>query len=145
MHNLPDPERQPQFYTSVPMKRLLAFAIDTGVVALICAVIIPFTAFTAFFFLPFLFGAVSFVYRTVTLANGSATWGMRFAAIELRTGDGERLDAGTAALHTAGFMVSMMMPLLQVISIVMMLTSARGQGLSDMVLGTVALNRRAVA
>ena len=34
-------------------------------------------------------------------------------------------------------------PLLQVISIVLMLTRPRGEGLSDLVLGTVALNRRA--
>jgi hypothetical protein len=32
---------------------------------------------------------------------------------------------------------------LQVASVVLMLTSRRGQGLSDHVLGTVALNRRA--
>jgi hypothetical protein len=34
-------------------------------------------------------------------------------------------------------------PVLQVISIILMLTTAKGQGLSDSLLGTVMLNRRA--
>ena len=63
-------------------------------------------------------------------------------AIELRTRDDERFDLSTAFLHTAGFVVSFAMPLLQLISIVLMLSSERRQGLTDMVLGTVALNRR---
>ena len=49
-----------------------------------------------------------------------------------------------AFLHTLGYTVSIGMPLLQVISIVLMLTTERAQGLSDHVLGTVALNRRAM-
>ncbi|MEO1734456.1 MAG: RDD family protein, partial [Pseudomonadota bacterium] len=35
-------------------------------------------------------------------------------------------------------------PIVQVISVVLMLTNARAQGLTDHVLGTVALARRAV-
>ncbi|MGJ8558402.1 MAG: RDD family protein, partial [Sulfitobacter geojensis] len=41
-----------------------------------------------------------------------------------------------------GYSVSFAIPVLQLISIVLMLTSARRQGLTDMVLGTVALNKR---
>ncbi|WP_416361582.1 RDD family protein, partial [Leisingera sp.] len=80
---------------------------------------------------------------TVTIANGSATWGMRFAGIELRDGSGQRLGSGLAALHTAGYSLSLALPVLQVISVILMLTSARGQGLTDHFLGTVMLNRRA--
>ena len=48
-----------------------------------------------------------------------------------------------AALHTGLFYLACMIPVFQVGSIIMMLASARGQGLGDMVLNTVALNRRA--
>ena len=142
MFDLPDPDRQPQFYEAVPAKRLIAWAVDTVLVVLLCAVIVPFTAFTALFFLPFLFAVLNFIYRTATLASGSATWGMRFTSIELRRQDGTRLDGTTALMHTAGYTLSFMVPVLQVISVIMMLTTARGQGLSDTVLGTVMLNRR---
>ncbi|MEX0286934.1 MAG: RDD family protein [Paracoccaceae bacterium] len=142
MYHLPDPERQYQFYEGVPVKRLLAWVVDTVLIAILCVVAIPFTAFVGLFFLPLLFAVLSFVYRVATLAGGSATLGMRFAAIEFRTMDGERLDGSTALLHTIGYYLSFAFPIAQVISVVMMLTGARGQGLTDMVLGTVVLNRR---
>jgi len=85
---------------------------------------------------------LGFAYRTVTIARGSATWGMRLMSIELRTADDAPLDLSAAALHTLGYTVSLALPLLQVISVVMMLGTARRQGLTDMVLGTVCLNRR---
>ncbi|WP_299674863.1 RDD family protein [uncultured Roseobacter sp.] len=140
---LPDPQGQPDFYTDVPLKRLMAWAVDAVVTALACLVILPFTFFTAVFFLPLLFLVVGFIYRMVTLANGSATWGMRLFAIELRRPDGTPLDAGTAFAHTLGYSVSCAMAPLQLISIVMMATTDRGKGLTDHVLGTVMINRRA--
>ena len=54
-----------------------------------------------------------------------------------------RFDLGLAFAHTLGLTISFALPLLQVASIVLMLTRPRGEGLSDLVLGTVALNRRA--
>ena len=63
--------------------------------------------------------------------------------IELREHSGARLDGGSALLHTVGYTVSMAVPILQIISILLMLTTARGQGLSDHMLGTVMLKRRA--
>ncbi|MEY8827741.1 RDD family protein [Sedimentitalea sp. XS_ASV28] len=142
MYNLPDPDRQPEFYASVPVKRLLAWIIDMLVILLLCLVGVLLTAFVGAFFFGFLWLILSFCYRVVTLANDSATWGMRFVGIEIRTADGNRLDLPMALAHTAGYTVSIALPLLQVISIVMMLTGARGQGLTDAFLGTVALNRR---
>ena len=141
--HLPDPERQPEFYADVPVKRLLAWVVDTVVVGAICVAILPFTAFTGLFFLPALLLVVGFAYRVATIARGSATWGMRLLAIEFRDAAGRRFDLGLAVLHTLGFTVSVALPLLQVISIVLMLTTARAQGLTDHVLGSVALNRRA--
>jgi uncharacterized RDD family membrane protein YckC len=140
---LPDPELQSEFYADVPMKRLVAWLADTVLIALISLLIVPFTAFTGLFFFPLLMLMVGFAYRVVTIANRSATWGMRLMAIEFRAGNGERFGLGLAFLHTLGLSVSFAMPLLQVISVVLMLTTARKQGLTDLVLGSVAVNRAA--
>ncbi|MEL7125209.1 MAG: RDD family protein [Pseudomonadota bacterium] len=142
MH-LADPVTQPQFYRDVAGKRLLAWVVDTILVFLICLLILPFTAFVAAFFFLGLMAVVGFVYRLISLTGGSATLGMRLFAIEFRRADGTRFDLGTAFLHTVGYTVSWAVAPLQLISIVLMATSARGQGLTDMVLGTAALNRRA--
>ncbi|MGQ3489243.1 RDD family protein [Roseovarius pacificus] len=143
--HLPDPVTQPEFYSDVPAKRLLAWVVDTVLIVLICLLIVPFTAFTGLFFFPFLLLIVGFAYRVVTIARGSATWGMRLVSLEFRKLDGQRFDLSMALLHTLGLTISFGFPILQVISIVLMLTTERGQGLSDHVLGTVALNRRATA
>lgn len=140
---LPDPVTQPEFYADVPFKRLVAWLVDTLIIVVICLLILPFTAFTGLFFFPAMVLVVGFAYRVVTLANRSATWGMRLIALEFRDSAGERFGAGMAVAHTLGTTISFAMPLLQVGSIVMMLVSARRQGLSDHLLGTVALNRAA--
>ena len=141
--HLPDPVIQPEFYADVPMKRLLAWLVDTILIALICLLILPFTAFTGLFFFPLLMLMVGFAYRVITIANRSATWGMRLMAIEFRTAQGERFGLGLATLHTLGTSFSFALPVLQVISVVLMMTTARGQGLTDHLLGSVALNRTA--
>ena len=143
--HIPDPVTQPEFYSDVPAKRLIAWVVDTILIVLICLAILPFTAFTGILFFPFLLLTVGFAYRVVTIARGSATWGMRLVALEFRTLDGRRFDLAMAVMHTLGFTVSFALPVLQVLSIILMLTTARAQGLSDHVLGTVALNRRALA
>ena len=90
-----------------------------------------------------MYAVISFMVRVVTLANWSGTPGMRLMAIELRTGQGERFDLGSAFMHTLGYAVSLAVFPLQLISIVLMLTSSRAQGLSDHILGTAALNKAA--
>lgn len=141
--HIPDPETQPDFYADVPLKRLIAWLADTVLVLLACLAILPFTAFTGIFFFPALMLTVGFAYRVVTIANGSATLGMRLVAIEFRRTDGARFDLAHAFWHTMGFTVSCIFAPLQVISVVLMLTGPRAQGLTDHVMGTVALNRRA--
>ena len=118
---------------------------DTCVILMLSLVVVLLTAFVGAFVWPLLYLVVGFVYRVATIAGGSATWGMRFVGIELRDAYGAHLNGGQALAHTAGYTVSMALPLLQVISILMMLTGSRAQGLTDAVLGTVALNRRAYA
>jgi len=131
MTHLPDPITQSGFYDSVPVKRLLAW------------VILPFTGFLGLFIFPVFWLVVGFAYRVITIANGSATWGMRLASIELRNSAGARLDLTEAALHTFGYTISIGTFFIQAVSIVLMCASARGQSLTDHVLGTVMLNKQA--
>ncbi len=136
----PDPDQFPHLYAGVTAKRGLAWVLDSLIVLLLVLVAIPFTAFVGLFFLPLLWLTVGFLYRWVTLARGSATPGMRFCGIEIRAPGGARLDAASAALHTLGYTVSVAVFPLQLVSIASMILSRRGQGLTDHVLGTVAVN-----
>ncbi len=142
--SLPDPDYQAEFYTDVPAKRLIAWVLDTLLISLIVGVAVMLGFLLPLFFLPFLYFCVSFTYRWLTIAGGSATPGMRFIAIELRNRDGRKLDGGQAFLHTAGYAFSVVTVPLQLISIIMMLLTPRRQGLTDTVLGTAAINRRAL-
>ncbi len=150
MHNsnpaydhLPDPIAQPEFYAGVPTKRFLAWLVDSLLIIAFCVLGVILTLGIGFFFLPALVLVIGLIYRTATLAHGSATWGMALMAIELRRHDGTRLDPLTAGLHTLGYSASMAFVVPQVVSVLMMLAGNRGQGLSDLVLGTAMINRRA--
>jgi uncharacterized RDD family membrane protein YckC len=141
--NLPDPMVQPEFYDSVTIKRGLAWMIDAALILALVVPIVVMTLFIALWFLPLLFFVVGFIYRVATLTGGSATWGMRLMSIEFRDSRGEHFDFSQAFMHTLGYTVSMSIFPLQLISIAMMFLTERGQGLTDMLLGTVAINRRA--
>ncbi|WP_166415761.1 RDD family protein [Cochlodiniinecator piscidefendens] len=140
---LPDPEREADFYADIPTKRFFAWIIDTVLTTVITIIIVPFTAFTAVFFLPFLFLVVNFLYRWATLSNRSATWGMRLVSIEFRSRDGQTFDGSLALLHTLGSTIQWSMILPQLASIFTIVTTSRSQSLTDMVLGTAAINHRA--
>ena len=142
---LPDPVHDAGFYANVPAKRLFAWGVDVALTLGLTLLAIPLTAFTGLFYLPLLWLLVSFLYRWGTLAGGSATWGMRLAAIEIRDRTGARLDGATAFLHTLLYSVAMGTFLIQLLSMVLMLVTDRRQGLHDMILGTAALNRAAAA
>lgn len=139
----PDPEFQPEFYADVPLKRLIAWVVDSIVLLLLTAAVVVFTLFTALFALPVVFVTLNIAYRTVTIARAGATPGMWLAAIELRDARGERPDALIAFLHTLGFVVASALVVPQIVSVALMLLTPRGQGLSDLVLGTVVINRPA--
>ncbi|CUH77572.1 RDD family protein [Tropicibacter naphthalenivorans] len=142
LSHLPDPVHQAEFYESVTIKRGLAWVIDALFIGIL-ATAVSLVTIVGVFFWPVFFLVVGFLYRWMTLASGSATWGMRIMAIEFRDAYGQRLDGGQALLHTLGYTISMSMVLVQVVSVILMFTTERGQGLTDLVLGTVALNRRA--
>ncbi|MEO0485013.1 MAG: RDD family protein [Pseudomonadota bacterium] len=137
---LPDPVSQPGFYADVPLKRLIAFFIDVVIIAVLSTLIaIATLGLGAILF----FGIGGFLYRVLTIAQGSATWGMRFMGIELLRHDGERFTFLDALIHTASFYISFAMAPAQLISVAMMAFTQRGQGLTDMLFGTVAVNRTA--
>jgi uncharacterized RDD family membrane protein YckC len=140
---LPDPDHQAQFYADVPLKRALAWCVDAILIALVTVVVVLFTLFLGLFFLSVLYMTISFLYRTISLARNSATPGMRLMAIEFRDRTGARFDLGTAFLHTLGYTLTISTVLPQLLSMGLMLTTARGQGLTDLVLGTVAINKPA--
>jgi uncharacterized RDD family membrane protein YckC len=140
---LPDPDRQAEFYEGVTARRLTAWLFDLLIIGLLTAVAIPFTLFTALFYIPALYLFVGFIYRTVFIAGRSATPGMRLTGIEFRGSDGRRFDLGSAFLHTLGYTLSWAIAPLQLVSVILMMTNQRGQGLTDLVMGSVAIRRPA--
>lgn len=145
MAGLPDPTREPGFYRGVPLRRFFAWLIDLVIVTAIgVPIAVLFGLFTlgfGFALFPVVVTAVAFAYRTLTLADGSATWGMRFCGIEFRRGDGSRFDLATAGLHTLIQTVAFMFFVLQLISCATIFTTRYRQSLPDLILGTTALHR----
>lgn len=133
----------PDIHSDTPTKRLLAWIVDTVIIAIPTMIIVAMTLFIATPLAPFIFAVLSFLYRWVTLAQGSATLGMRLFAVSIRNLDGSPLDNTTAFLHVAGYFVSVAIFPLQLISIGLMLITERKQGLTDHILGTAAFNNSA--
>ncbi len=138
---IPYPHSHPEFYESVTTKRFFAWLIDSIIVLGILIITSPFTFFVSLFLFPFFYAAIDFVYRTATLTMGSATFGMRLMAVELRHESGHRLDFVTSLFHTIGLYVSYAFVLVQIASIGMMVTRDDRKGLTDLVVGTVMVNR----
>jgi uncharacterized RDD family membrane protein YckC len=147
MAGLPDPERDRQFYDGVPARRLAAWVFDLAIILAIgvpVAIVFGLATFGfGFALFPLVVASVGFLYRTASIASGSATWGMRFMGIELRRHDGSRFDLTTALLHTGIYTVSFSVIVLQIISCGAILTTRYGQGLNDIILRTTAINRPA--
>lgn len=141
--HLPDPHSQDEFYADVPLKRFLAFLVDTALLLVVTILLVIFTLGLAVIFIVPVWWLLNFAYRAISLANASATPGMRLFAIEFRNARGQLFNPSEAFLHTLGFMLSVTFMPVQIVSMILMLTSVRGQGLTDHMLGTVALNRRA--
>lgn len=143
LHGLPDPVREPKFYDGVTTKRGLAWVVDAGVTFALCLLALPFTAFTALFWWPVLWLMVGFLYRWATMAGRSATWGMRLMGLTIRDREGNRLDPATALAHVLGYTVSVAILPLQLVSVALMIGLGRGQGLTDLALGTAVINKPA--
>ncbi|MFO6463250.1 RDD family protein [uncultured Jannaschia sp.] len=138
---LPDPVDQPEFYNGVLAKRALAWIVDVALITGFTIVAGILTLTLAFFLWPVAFIAIGALYRIGTLASGSATWGMRLMGIELRGPSGDRFDGMQSMLHVLGYYASMSFVLPALASIAAMFVTGRRQGLTDLVLGSAAINR----
>ena len=74
------------------------------------------------------------------LYMGSATFGMRIMAIELRHESRHRLDFISSVFHIIGLYVSYALVLVQLLSIGMMVMRDDRKSLTDLVIGTVMVN-----
>ena len=138
---LPDPEMDNQFYDKVPSRRLVAWVFDGIITFGVTFLIGVFTVGLGFFIFPFVWLVVGLIYRTITIASKSSTWGMRMVGIEFRDKDGQKFSTNMALAHTLIFTVGTGFFLVQIVSIVLILTSRYGQSVQDMILGTTAINR----
>lgn len=142
---LPDPQADAAYYQGVPVRRLVAWILDTiivgvmaGVTALLFGIV---TLGFGLFLAPLIFLSLNLVYRIGMLTNHSATVGMMFTGIEFRTLRGHRFGFWDAALHTGLYMIIFASAVGQAVSILFMLLGAYGRSLPDLVLGSVAINR----
>lgn len=140
---LPDPVDQPEFYDGVLPKRAIAWVIDVLLITALTFLAGLLTLTVGFFLWPLFFLVIGFLYRLTTLTNGSATWGMRAMGIELRDVQGNRFDGIQAALHVAGYYATLAFVLPALASFAAMLVTGRRQSLTDMLLGSAAINRPA--
>lgn len=144
---LPDPIHDAQFYAGVNARRLVAFAIDFAVIA-VMALLVTLLFGVATLGMGFALAApigavVGFLYRYGALARYSATPGMALVGVELRRRDGARFTSWDAAVHTALFTVMFMTVLPQIVSVAMMAFGKDGRGLHDALLGSALINRPA--
>lgn len=138
-HGLPDPELRPEFYEGVVLKRAIAGGIDLLLIGA-TTLLIGLVTLVGLFFMPLIFLVLSFLYRTVTVAGGG-TWGMRLVGIEIRGPDGHRLSPMQAAIHTGAYLMSVAFVLPMLLGWALMMLTARGQGLHDLLLGSTAIQR----
>ncbi|MGE4611186.1 MAG: RDD family protein [Paracoccaceae bacterium] len=138
---LPDPEMDSQFYDKVPTRRLVAWVFDGIITFGITFLIGIFTIGLGFLAFPLVWLLVGLIYRWSSISAKSSTWGMRMVGIEFRDKHGEKFSSGLALSHTLIFTIGTGFFLVQIVSIVLILTSRYGQSVQDMILGTTAVNR----
>ena len=143
-----DSAAHPDRYDGVRSRRVFAFLIDAAVVLflmLVASLLIGalgiFTLGLGWFLFPLIWPVVPIIYSVLTVGGRhSATPGMRFAGIEMRTTDGEPMTPLLAMLHALGFWftVTLLTPFILVVA----LLNGRKQLLHDLALGTVAVRSR---
>ena len=142
MTDLPDPIEHVAYYYDVNRKRLIAWFIDAVAITFITFLISLLTLGIGFFFFAGLWLIVAFFYRFLGLAIYSSTMGMRMTGIEFLKQHGQPFNGLYALLHTAGTMIAYATSL-HIVSVILMLITSRKQGLVDLILATVVVNRAA--
>ena len=140
-----DPAVHPELYDGVRTRRICAFIVDAAVIlflmlvaSLVIAVLGVVTLGLGWFLFPLVWPVVALLYAVLTMGGpNSATPGMRFAGIEMRTVQGERMNYPLALLHALGFWfsVTILTPLILLVA----LFTARKQLLHDLLIGTAAV------
>jgi uncharacterized RDD family membrane protein YckC len=140
-----DPAAHPERYDGVRSRRIFAFLIDAAVilflmlvVSLVIATLGVFTFGLGWFMFPLVWPVVPLIYSVLTLGGRhSATPGMRFAGIAMRTRHGELLNPFLALLHALGFWfsVAFLTPFILLVA----LFTPRKQLLHDLALDVVAV------
>ncbi|MEO1569078.1 MAG: RDD family protein [Pseudomonadota bacterium] len=143
----PDPVRDAQFYQGVTARRAFAWCVDVVLLTLFVTLAIPVVGIATlglgFTMVPLVALGLSILYRGWSLSHWGATPGMRLFGIEMRDIAGRRPPAAVAYWHSAIFVGLSLSVIGWLISSIMILSSARGQGLPDLILGTVVINRPA--
>ena len=139
LHVIPE-ER---LFQGVAGRRLMAWVIDTLVIAVITTFLTVLTGFLALFFLGGLYLAVNFLYRWLGMARHGSTFGMRMMGLTFIDGQTRPIDGGTAFLHTLFYTLSVAFVIPQVISVLLIAFTRDHRSLSDIVLGTALVNRAA--
>ena len=145
---VPDPDRDPQFYQGVPLRRLVAFAVDIVIVLFLLLGLVfvggALSLGAIFFAGPLvmvMFSITGFLYRWIMLAQRSATVGMMLTGIEVRDGKGDPMNNVTAFIHTAGFYATFFFLPLLFIGWFLMFSSPHRRAMHDLILGSVVINR----
>lgn len=141
-----DPAADPELYAGVLSKRVVAFIFDAIIVfllmipaALVVFVLGVVTLGLGWVLYGGLFAIVALGYVALTLGSrNSATIGMRWAGVEMRTADGGAAYPLLAVLHALIFWFScgLLTPLVLLVG----LFTTRRQLLHDLILGTVVVN-----
>jgi uncharacterized RDD family membrane protein YckC len=141
-----DPGAYPELYDGILSKRVVAFVADAIIIVLLMipAALVVFvlgiiTLGIGWFLYGALFAIVALGYVALTLGGvNSATVGMRWAGIEMRTYNGGPSFPTLAVLHALvfWFSVALLTPLILLVG----LFTTRRQLLHDLLLGTVVVN-----
>ena len=140
-----DPAVHPERYEGVRTRRSFAFLIDAAVVlvlmavaSMIIAILGIFTLGLGWLLFPAVWPLVAILYSMLTLGGPhSATPGMRFTGVEVRTLRGERMNYLLALAHSVLFWlsVSILTPLILVVA----LFTPRKQLLHDLAISVAAI------
>lgn len=141
-----DPIGEPELFVDVRRRRVFAFLLDVGAIAILTfatGVVVFFLGLFTFglgwLIYAFLWQAVALVYTAFTLGGPySATPGMRAMGLEMRLWYGAPVYPLLAAVHAAAywFSVVFLTPFVLIVS----LLNDRKRCLHDIVLGTVVIN-----
>ncbi len=146
-----DPVARPELFDGVLSKRVVGFIVDAILIVLLMipAALVVFvlgiiTLGIGWLLYGALFAIVALGYIALTLGGpNSATIGMRWTGVEMRTWNGSRAFPLLAVMHALlfWFSVGLLTPLILLVG----LFTARRQLLHDLLLGVVVLNSAPLA